>query len=474
MVEQAQSVPDGLPSPARYYAMVVVILGISLSVLDGTLINLALPKITQDLSATAAQTVWIINAYQIAILSFLLPLSVLGDLIGYRRVYLVGLSLFTLAALGCLICAFMSSLPALVTMRAIQGLGAAGMMSVNTALVRLTYPRRLLGRGIAINSMVVAASSVAGPSIAAGLLSIASWHWLFAIHLPLGISIIALCRFLPKNTPEKTNMAPSKMLPWIDVVLNALMFALIFLGLDILGARESSSMLSAGSSMVAGAALALLGITVGIIYLRRQWRRPFPVFPLDLLRIPVFALSMCTSVTAFASQTLAYIALPFLLLDAYGRTPFQAGILITAWPLAIIIVAPLSGRLIGRIPDGKLGGLGLGIMAIGLALTAWLPDRPADIDIIWRLALCGIGFGLFQSPNNHTIITSAPIHRSGGASGMLSTARQTGQTIGAVLIAAIFSVADPHNGFGPAIALGVAAGFSAISSVFSMLRLRTT
>jgi DHA2 family multidrug resistance protein-like MFS transporter len=453
--------------------MAVVVLGIALTVLDGTLINLALPRITRDLAASAAQTVWIINAYQIAILSFLLPFSALGDLIGYRRVYLTGLILFTLAALGCFACSFMSSLPALMAMRAIQGVGAAGMMSVNTALVRLIYPARLLGRGVAINSMIVAASSVAGPSLAAGLLSVTTWHWLFAIDLPFGIVIAALGRFLPKNRHARAATAAGKTLSWIDVALNALMFAPIFLGLDLLGARESSSVLSAGSSIAAGAALTLLGVAVGVVYLRRQWRRPLPVFPIDLLRIPVFALSMCTSITAFTAQTLSYVALPFLLLDAYGRTPLRAGVLITAWPLAIVLVAPLVGRVIGRIPDGKLGGLGLAIMSIGLALTAWLPNQPADADIVWRLALCGVGFGLFQSPNNHTIVTSAPMHRSGGASGMLSAARLTGQTLGAVLIAAIFSIADPHNGYGPTLAMGLAAGFAAVASVFSTLRLRT-
>ncbi|MDR2451832.1 MAG: MFS transporter [Candidatus Accumulibacter sp.] len=452
--------------------MAAVIVGIALTMLDGTLINLALPKITHDLSATAAQTVWIINAYQIAILSFLLPLAALGDRIGYRRVYRAGLALFTLAVLGCLICAFLSSLPALVAMRAVQGVGAAGMMSVNTALVRLIYPRKLLGRGVAFNSMIVAASSVAGPSIAAGLLSVAPWHWLFAIDLPFGIVVATLVRFLPKNPPGNADVTENKSLSWVDVLLNALMFAPIFLGADILGARESSSMLSAASSIALGIALVLLGGAVGVVYLRRQWRRPLPVFPLDLLRIPIFALSMCTSVTAFTAQTLSYVALPFLLLDAYGRTPPQAGALITAWPLAIFVVAPLAGRLIGRIPDGKLGGLGLGILSLGLALTACLPERPDNADIIWRLALCGVGFGLFQSPNNHTIVTSAPLHRSGGASGMLGTARLTGQTFGAVLIATIFSVADPHNGHGPTLALGLAAGFAAVAGVFSTLRLR--
>jgi DHA2 family multidrug resistance protein-like MFS transporter len=464
---QTTSVPDGLPTPARYYAVGVVVLGIAMTVLDGTIINLALPSITRDLQVSAAQTVWVINAYQITILAFLLPCAALSDILGYRRVFLCGLTLYTLAALACLACAFLSSLPALVTARAIQGLGAAGMMSVNTALVRMIYPIKLLGRGVAINSMVVAASSVAGPTFAAGILSVASWPWLFAVNLPFGIAVLVLgCRFLPNNPGGNTKTA----LSWLDVLLNASMFGLIFLGVDSLGARE---MISARMPVASSVAMILLGIAVGIVYLRRQMRQPLPVFPVDLLRIPVFALSMCTSVTAFAAQTLSYVALPFLLLDAYGRTPLQAGALITAWPLAIIVTAPLAGRAIGRIPDGTLGGIGLGAMSLGLALVALLPSQPTDADIVWRFLICGFGFGLFQSPNNHTIVTSAPLHRSGGASGMLGSARLTGQTLGAVMVAIIFSMADPHNGHGPTLALGVSSGFAAIAGIFSTLRLRT-
>ncbi|RYF71676.1 MAG: MFS transporter, partial [Comamonadaceae bacterium] len=199
-----------------------------------------------------------------------------------------------------------------------------------------------------------------------------------------------------------------------------------------------------------------------------------PLFPIDLLRIPVFALSMGTSVAAFAAQMLAYIAVPFLLLDSYGRSHIEAGLLITAWPLAIVVMAPVAGRLIGRYPDGLLGGIGLAMLAAGLALLAALPAQPANADIVWRMALCGLGFGLFQSPNNHTIVTAPPAHRSGAASGMLGTARLTGQTLGAVMLAAIFSVWSAHDGGrGPFIALVLAAGCAGIAALCSVLRLKT-
>ncbi len=456
-------VQDGLPTPARYSAMAVIFLGLALSVLDGTIVNLALPGIARNLHASAAQAVWVVNAYQVATLGLLLPLATLGDLVGYRRVYLSGVVLFTVASLAC---ALSSSLLFLATARAIQGLGAAGIMSVNSALLRLIYPRRMLGRGVAINSMVVATASVAGPSIAAGILSVASWQWLFIFNLPLGVAVLWLgLRALPQNPVAP----PAGMrLSWIDVLLNALMFGLVFLGVDALGSRASASLTSAGAST--GLALLVGGLVIGVVYVRRQWALPLPLFPLDLLRIPVFALSMCSSIGAFAAQMLAYIALPFLLLDSYGRTPLQAGLLITAWPLAIVAIAPVVGRLIGRYPDGLLGGIGMGIMAAGLALMAALPAQPDNIAIAWRMAVCGIGFGMFQSPNNHTIVTTPPAHRSGGASGMLGTARLTGQTLGAVLLSIIFSVADAHNGRGPVIALALAACFAVAAGAFSSLR----
>ena len=456
-------VHDGLPPPQRRRAMLVIILGIAVAVLDGTIMNLALPGIARELDATASQAIWVINAYQIATLVMLLPLATLGDLVGYRRVYLVGMALFAVASLGAMVA---PTLGALIAARAVQGLGAAGIMAVNAALVRLIFPRAQLGRGMATNSMVVATASVAGPSVAAAILSVASWPWLFALNLPLGAVVLALGWYaLPRNASGPT--AGARISP-LDVLLNILMFALVFVGADRLGVREG------GTGAVPLDAFAMLGagVLIGVLYVRRQRTRVAPLFPVDLLRIPVFALSMGTSVTAFCAQMLAYIALPFLLLDTYGRSHLQAGLLITAWPLAIVAMGPIVGRLIGRVPDGLLGGIGLGLLATGLALLAALPAQPSNADIAWRMAVCGLGFGLFQSPNNHTIVTSPPPHRSGAASGMLGTARLTGQTLAAVLLAGIFSVWSPHDGRGPVIALTLAAVCAAVAGVCSTLRVR--
>jgi DHA2 family multidrug resistance protein-like MFS transporter len=459
----AAPMPDGLPTPQRYWAMAAILLGITLSVLDASIVNLALPDITRDFGATAASSVWVVNADQLATLGLLLPCAHLGDRIGYRRVYLTGLVVFTFASLAC---ALADSMLLLASARAVQGLGAAGMMAVNAALVRLTYPGSMLGRGIALNSVIVAAGSVAGPSVAAVILSIASWPWLFVVQLPLGLLVWNVGRkALPRNVapPSGAPLSP------LDVALNMVMFALVFFGADLLGARSGDG--PDPHKVLAGGALLAGGLATGAFYLWRNRRQAEPLFPVDLLRIPVFGLSMCTSVTAFAAQTLAFVALPFLLLEGQGRSHFEAGLLITAWPAAIVVAAPIAGRLIHRHPGGLLGGIGLAVLALGLALTALLGEQPSTAAIAWRLALCGIGFGLFQSPNNHTIITSAPLRRAGAASGMLGTARLTGQSLGAVVLGIIFSVYSVRNG-GPAIALGLASALAAAAAVFSLLRLR--
>ena len=462
-----QPVQDGLPTPARYYAMVVILLGIAISVLDSTIVNLALPSIARDLHSTPAETIWVVNAYQLGVLMLLLPCAALGDLVGYRRVYLWGLCVLLLGSVGCVLA---DSLPVLILSRAVQGVGSAGVMGVNSALVRLTYPRALLGRGIAINSVTVAVASVAGPSIAALILSVAQWPWLFAINLPLAAGLFLLgLRALPRNN---TAPAPGARLSKIDVLLNAAMFALVFLGVDALGTRAAASAGATTAGFATAFALLGAGCAVGVVYVRRQLKQPLPLLPVDLLGIRVFALSMCTSVGAFAAQMLSNIALPFLLLEGLHLSHAQTGLLISAWPLGTVLTAPVAGRLIGRVPAGLLSAAGLWTMGTGLVLLALLPEAPQHWDIAWRMVLCGIGFGLFQSPNNFTIVTSAPAHRAGGASGALGTARQLGQSLGAVLIAIVFSIANPHDGHGPLIALVIAAVFSFVAGVFSALRAR--
>lgn len=444
---------DGLPIPQRYGAILTIIIGIAMAVLDSAIANVALPTIARDLNASAASSIWIVNAYQIAIVVSLLTLSFLGDMFGYRRVYQCGLVLFTLTSL---FCALSDSLLTLTLARVAQGFGGAALMSVNTALIRLIYPYRSLGRGMGINSFVVAVSSAAGPTIAAAILSVASWQWLFLINVPLGILALLLAiKYLPPNATRSAK--PQFDLP--SAVMNALTFGLLITALSSFAQGQSTVLV-----LVELAALLL----IGSLFIRRQLKLPVPLLPVDLLRIPLFSLSIGTSVCSFCAQMLALVSLPFFLQTVLGRSEVETGLLLTPWPLATMVMAPLAGYLIERVHAGLLGGLGMVMMAGGLFALALLPSAPADTDIIWRMALCGAGFGLFQSPNNHTIITAAPRQRSGGASGMLGTARLLGQSAGAALVALMFNLFETH---GTHISLLLAGTLATIAAVISSLRI---
>jgi len=445
---------DGLPLPQRYWAISTLVIGMVVSVLDTAIVNIALPTIARDLDTGAAQSIWIINAYQLAVVISLLPLASLGDIFGYRRIYTIGFAVFTCAAL---VSALSNSLPVLALGRALQGLGAAGMMSVNTALVRFTYPRRQLGRGIAMTAVAVSVSSAAGPSVASAILAVASWPWLFAINVPIGlVTFLLSLRFLPLNPPSEHRFDMA------SAVLSALSFALLIAGINGIGHGQAAKFV----------AIELIGAVItGIILVRRQASLSLPLLPVDLFRRPLFALSVTASVCTFVAQGIIFVTLPFYFQDVLGRSQVATGLLMTPWPVMVTIIAPIAGRLADRYSAGILGGMGLSVLTIGFVLLATLPSHPSAFDIVWRIVICGLGFGFFQSPNNRAIIVSAPRERSGGAGAIQSTARLLGQTIGAALVALIFGLAGPSGGTSPAVAILLAAGFSAAAAIASVSRL---
>jgi len=441
---------DGLPVPRRHWAAIAMGLGITLAVLDASIANVALPTIARDLSASPADAIWVVNAYQLVVMVLLLPLAAAGELVSYRRVFILGLVLFTLASV---LCAFAPTLEMLVLARVVQGIGAAGIMSVNSAVVRFTYPRHLLGRGIGITALVVAVSSAAGPTVASAILSVASWQWLFLVNLPVGIAALAACRFLPESPRGK------HAFDFTSALLSAMTFGLLILAIDGLGH---------GGAAWWVVAEVVVALTAGVFLVQRQLTRTHPLLPIDLLRRPIFALSLGTSVCAFMAQVLAYVALPFHLQNTMGHDPVTTGLLMTPWPLATALAAPIAGRLADRYPAGILGGIGLLVFSGGLGLLAIMPTDAPNLDIVLRMVICGIGFGLFQSPNNRTIIGSAPQERSGGASGMLGTARLLGQTTGAALVAFAFTVSPASA---TVLSLAGGSGVALLAAGVSCLRL---
>ena len=329
---------DGLPKPRRYWSIAAIWLALTMAVLDASIANVALPTIARDLNAAPAESIWVINAYQMAIVVSLLPLAALGEIVGYRRVFQAGLVLFVIASGGC---ALAHALPQLAFARAVQGLGAAGVMSVNGALVRYTYPHRQLGRGVGLNALVISVAAVVGPSAASAILAVGPWQWLFAINLPVGLAALSLAWFA---LPESARTG--RGLDWVSAALNVLAFGLVIVGIDGL-TRGAASWI--GVLELAGGALA------AALLIHRSFSQSRPMVPIDLLRGRLFSLSILTSIASFAAQMLAFVALPFFFQDVLHRSQVETGLLITPWPLAVGVAAPLSGHLADRFSAAVLG-----------------------------------------------------------------------------------------------------------------------
>ncbi len=442
---------DGMPIPARYWAYAAIILTLTLAVMDASVANVALPTIAADFAAAPSRAIAIVSVYQLTIVILLLPLAALGDIYGYRRVYAAGNAIFTLASLCC---ALAWSLDALTAARILQGIGAAGIMSVNTALIRYIFPNAKLGQALGLNTLVVGLSATAGPSLASIILGLGSWHILFAINVPIGIIAFILgLKYLPASRRTQNKF------DFLSAALTAIMFGMLISSIDSLSHTQN---------LVRTAAEIGAGVIAAIWAIRRQARKPNPLLPVDLMRIPLFALSIATSVCSFTAQMLAFVALPFLFQTGLGYPATTIGFLIMPWPIGVAIFAPLAGRLADKFSSAILGCIGLSAFTAGLLLLACLPAHAGPFAIIWRMAICGAGFGTFQSPNNRTMITAAPRNRSGAASGMLGTARLLGQATGAALVALILAHATSTHG--AVIALLTAAAFAAIAAGLSLSR----
>jgi DHA2 family multidrug resistance protein-like MFS transporter len=440
---------EGLPLPRRYWAIGAISFGTALVVIDGAIPSVALPTIARDLHVDNSAAVLVVTVYQLVLVMTLLPFSALGDRLGYRRLYQLGQIVFAVASL---LAFFARSLPFLLVVRAAQSLGAAAALSVSSALVRSIYPARQLGRGLGINSVVVSSAAALAPTMGGIILAFGRWPWVFASAVPFALMSLVLGRSLPEPEPHAGDFD----------VLGAVLCAATF-GLIISGFESGVH----GDSPVVSAAIVASGILIGVFFVRRENGEERPIMPVDLLARPVFALSTAGALTAFIASMTLILSMPFRLEHTFGFAPSMVGAMIAPWPLTTMFVAPAAGALSDRVPAGLLGGVGMGIAVAALLLLAWLPAHPHYLDIAWRMALCGSGFGLFLSPNARLIIGSAPRERAASAGGLISTTRLTGQTLGATLIAFLLSLGA---GGGPAPPL-VAAGLALVAGICSVARL---
>ncbi|RYJ03602.1 MAG: MFS transporter [Acetobacteraceae bacterium] len=437
--------PDGLPEPRRSFAIGAILVSIVITVLDTAMINVALPAIGRDLGVDPASVIWLTNGYQVVVVATLISFASLAEILGFRRVFLAGMVLYVTASLGC---ALAPSFPLLVVARVVQGLGASAVMALTAGLVRYTYPSRQLGRAIGVNAMTVAISAAAGPSIGSAILALGPWPWLFAVNVPLGLAGIVIGYYTLPQTPRAR-----RRFDWTAAVLAAVAFGMIFLGMDLVLSAPAAGALGLG-----------IGLAAAVALVRRDLATPTPLLPLDLLRLPAVGVAVAASVCCFTAWSLSFVSLPFHFI-ANGHGQVETGLLMTPWPLALAAAAPLAGRLSDRMPTAflcMLGGSTLSLALLGLVL---LPgDSPMPV-LALVVGLAGAGFGFFMTPNNRTMLSAAPMARSGGAGGMQATARLTGQTLGTTLVAIAFQL-----GGGPKLALAAGVGFALAAAGFSLVR----
>ncbi|MBY4598264.1 MFS transporter [Ottowia caeni] len=453
-------------SRTQRLSFICVLTGAALSVLDSTAIALASPSIAKEFDVPPSNVVLMMNAFQIAVLAMLLPLGIIGERVGYRKIYLFGLTLFSISST---LAFFTDSLITLLIARVFQGIGAAGMMSVTTALVRLIFSDAKLGKGLSTNSMVVAVASVAGPLFTASVLSMGSWRWIFALNAAIGIAAIAMALVsLPRN-PHQQERRSSATSFGIGFILNAVTFTLIFVGANSLALGENVVNVSSAGWLTLG-----VGGVVACLYIWHQSRVSHPILPLDVLKIPQVSRTLGASVCAYCALTIAHLGLPFLLLETYKISTFETSFLLTGWPIAVVLVAPFAGRLIGRYPNGLLSSGGMLFLAMGLFSLALTPSEITNFDPFWRIILCGAGFALFQPPNYHSIITCTPSERSGAGSAMISVARLMGQAVGGTLLATTYALCADQKGAAEMIGMLVACGFALLAGVLSFLTPKAT
>jgi len=429
-------------------AIASVLAAMVLVVLDAAITNVALPSIGQSLQTTPARSIWIVTAYQAALVMALFPCAALGESLGYRKVFTAGVLLFTGASV---MCAWSPSLSWLVAARFLQGLGGAAVMALGVALLRVVVPDGRLGAAIGWNALAVALASAAGPTIGAAILSATSWPWIFAVNLPLGAVVLLASRALPHVT------GTARPLDMLSVAINLCAFASLVIGAELLPVKP---MLAA--VLIATAAISLLALV------EREKPKRAPLIPLDLLGSASFRISVIASVLCFAGVAAGLVALPFHLQHQLGQDVLMTGLYMTPWPLTVAVAAPLAGRLAKHVSTAWLCAAGGLLLATGLACAALMPFQGNLLPLVLFTILSGLGFGLFQVPNNQNMFMSAPRERRGAAGGMQGTARLSGQTTGAIIMTLLFTMAGV--GSAPRIGLAVGAVLTLAAGLVSFIR----
>ncbi|MHB8958085.1 MAG: MFS transporter [Candidatus Limnocylindrales bacterium] len=450
----------------KWLILSTVSLGSLMSTLDGSIVNIALPAIQQDFRIDLTTVEWVVVAYLLIVGSLLLPVGRLGEVLTFKRVYLAGFGLFTVASV---LCGLSPGEGWLIGFRVVQACGAAALMAMGPAVVARTFDASERGRALGLNGVSVSLGLSLGPAIGGLLTQVASWRSIFLINAPIGvIAIVWAWRVLPAEERGRDQSFDMRGAALSGVALFCLLLALS-VGTDW------------GWASLPTLALFAAFLILGAAFLVTENAAVQPLLDLALFRIRQFSFGLASVVVAFAGLFTATFLLPFLLEQGRGYSPVEAGLLLTPVPISMALVAPFSGAASDRFGPAILASTGMALMVVSLLSLTQLPTDFAIADLIWRLVLMGVGQGLFMSPNSSAVLGSVPGRRVGTASGTLAQMRVTGQALGIALSAAIVATRLPVHLVGAATqgdalagaihdAFWVAAAVCAVGIVTSLIR----
>jgi EmrB/QacA subfamily drug resistance transporter len=414
--------------PRRYQILAVVMLGSILGPLDGSILNVILPTITHSFSATMAVAEWVPMVYLLTIAGLVLLFGRLGDIVGYRRIFLTGLAGFVAASV---LCATSPTIHTLVAFRALQGVAASMMMAVPLAILTGAFPARQRGRALGLYAISISVGLAVGPSLGGFLTALVSWRAAFLINVPIGLVALA---FAVRVLPEMHGRAGRVDLAGAVLALSALSSFLLF----VTHAQQDG---------LTTFTVVLLGVAVlsGGLFVRTERRSPEPLLPLHLFRSPSLSCGALASLLNFMAQFVVVFLTPFFLQRVLEASPDRVGLIMTAFPLAVLCVAPAAGALSDRVGTVGPAVLGAALAALSCGLLATLPAGAGAEQVGWRLALFGLGAGVFGSPNNSAVMGSAPREHLGVASSLLGTMRTVGMVLGVASGAAVLYASVPAS-----------------------------
>lgn len=408
----------------KWCVMAAVAMGIFLSTIDGSIVNVALPTLIRSLNTEFAIVQWVVLAYLLTVTTLMLSMGRLGDMIGKKPVYATGFIVFTL---GSALCGLAPTIYWLIGFRMLQAVGAAMMMSLGMAIVTEAFPPSERGRALGISGSIVSVGIVAGPVLGGILIGAFSWRWIFYVNLPVGIiGSLMVARFVPNFRPVGGQRFDYVGAFTLFVSLMALLLALT------LGQRVG---------FVETPILSLFAVWFVFlaIFLVIELKSSQPMIDLSLFQNRLFSVNLVTGFITFVSIAGAIILMPFYLENVLGYSPRSVGLLLAIVPVAMGMTAPVAGSLSDRVGTRPITVVGLLVLLGGYFAISTLNIQTTPVGYILRFLPIGIGMGIFQSPNNSAIMGSAPRARLGIASGLLSITRTLGQTSGIAVLGALWA-----------------------------------